>query len=168
MDSLWRHKHMDLNKIQIAPTRLIEDAVVIWPHEGQEVDLVADPRAYGGLKLRSGSVKVIYSVGLLGKTDFNKIDDVLKDLVKTLAIDGQLYIIENDFEYFNRAVLGGDLSLEQFNSEFIQQSYLSQNIIIDKLERLGFKNENMKIWFEFPGMKFKRKDYQFIISAIKK
>lgn len=159
---------MELNKIQIAPERFIPDTMTVWPEEGPEVDLVADPRLPGGLKLRPGTIKVIYAIGILGKTEFSRIDAVLAELTAMLEPGGQIYIIENDFDFILRSILGGEIKVETFNDCFIQKSYLNHDIIIGKLEKAGFINDKMAIWYDFPNMKFSRKEHQIIISAIKK
>ena len=167
-DSHWKTNHMDYGKIQIAPARMIADTMTIWPDVGPEVDLVADPRLPGGLKFRPGTLKVIYAVGILGLSPFDRVEGILSELRGLLAPEGQLYIIENDYDFINRALLGGDLAMEQFNREFIQQSYLNHDILVNTLEKVGFSTESMVVWYKFPNLKFDRKEHQIIISAIKK
>ena len=168
-DFLWNDKIMErtkMNKIQISPKKMVEDAVVIWPEKTPDVDLVIDPRMYPGLNLKDNSVKVLYVFNLLGITMQKDIIKVLKNIYKALAPDGQLYIIEYDFEYISRAFTGGDLSIEEFNEDFIRTTYLTKDSTIKYLELAGFSKRDMRVWLD--GAKFPKQHYEFIISGVKK
>lgn len=167
-DSLWKTKSMENLKIQFSPKRIIEDAMTIWPKAGDDVDLVADPRQIYGLQLRPGSVGVIYAFDILGGSKPSEIEPMLKRFYDFLAPGGQIYIIETNFDYICRALVGGDLKIEEFNKDFIRNSYLNNDLIVDYSVKAGFKESDMKIWYEFPGMKIQRKESQIIISALKK
>jgi len=155
-----------MNKIQISPKKMVDDAVVIWPKKSPDVDLVIDPRMYPGLNLKDDSVKVMYVFNLLGIATKSSIITMLKSFYKALAPDGQLYIIEYDFEYISRAFIGGDLSIEEFNEDFVRTTYLTKDSTIKYLEQAGFSRNDMRVWLD--GAKFKKQHYEFIISGVKK
>jgi len=152
-----------MDKIQISPKRIIEDAVVIWHEKKDDVDIVIDPRL---LDLKDNSVKVLYVFNFLGLTKQQDIPIVLKSFYKALAPDGQLYIIEHDFEYISRAFVGGDLPIEEFNEDFIRTSYLTKDSTVKYLELTGFLKGDMRIWLD--GSKFPKAHHEFIISGVKK
>jgi hypothetical protein len=152
-------------KIQISPRKMVDDALVIWPEQTPDVDLVLDPRPPHGLKMKPGSVKVIYAFGILGLTQFNKIPEMLKSFVSALQVGGELYIIEQDFDYMLRALLGGDLTIREFNDEYHRVSYLNQEEIVVLLEKAGFPDKDQRWWHE--GVKFEKKNSEIIISATK-
>lgn len=151
-------------KIQISKEKKVDDAMVVWHEQSPDVDLVLDFRSsYKNFK--PGSVKVIYSFGLLGETEPDKIIDTLKSLIKILEVGGELYIIEQDFDYILRALLGGDLSIKEFNESYRKNTYLNQDEIVNLLENVGFPNKEQRWWQE--STKFTKKNSEIIISAVK-
>lgn len=154
-----------MNKIQISPKKMVEDAVVMWPDKTLDADVIIDPRT-DCFFLKENSVKVMYVFNLLGITKQKDILTMLKKFYKYLAPDGQLYIIEHDFEYVSRAFVGGDLSVEEFNEDFVRTTYLTKDSTIKYLELAGFLKTDMRVWID--GAKFKKQHYEFIISGVKK
>lgn len=153
-------------KIQISPTRKVEDAMLIW-HEGvNDVDLVMDPRPPFGLKFRPGTIKDLYAFEVLGMTSIDKAQEMVANWFHLLAPGGTVYVIENDFEYIARGVTGGDLTIEEFNREFIQKSYMTRELIVDIFSRAGFPEGSQKLWGH-DGIKFQVAKHQVIISATK-
>lgn len=150
-------------KIQISPEKKVEDAMVIWHEQLPDVDLAIDARY--GLKFKPGSVKVIYSFGLLGITPLDKISEVIKGLVKLLEVGGELYIIEQDFDYICRAFLGGDLTVRELNQDYHRQTFLNQDEIVGYLESAGFPVKEQVWWQDSP--KFIKKNSEVIISGVK-
>ncbi len=153
-------------KIQISPVRRIPDMFTVWFKAGPEVDLVIDPRNPYGIFFRPGFVEVIYAFGVLGQTEEARIVPTLKQWVSTLKAGGEIYLIETDFEYLARSVVGGDLKLEEFNSDFRQTTYLSPEKISKYLEEVGFPIGEQKEWYDPPA--FKKHHFEKIFSGIKK
>lgn len=142
---------------------MVKDAVVMWPYKTPDVDLILDPRVgFDGKE----TVKVMYVFNLLGITKPEDMLNMLKSFYDVLAPDGQLYIIEHDFEYISRAFTGGDLSVEEFNEDFIRTTYLTKDSTIKYLEQAGFSRTDMRVWLD--GAKFPKQHYEFIISGVKK
>lgn len=151
-------------KIQISKDKKVEDAMVVWHEQSPDVDLILDFR--GSYRhFRPGSIKVIYSFGLLGITPMIKIPDILKSLVELLEVGGELYIIEQDFDYICRAFLGGDLSVRELNEDYNRTTFLNQDEIVHFMEKAGFPIEKQVWWQE--STKFTKKNSEIIISAIK-
>ena len=154
-----------MNKIQISSKKMVEDAVVFWPCKTADADVIIDPRT-DNFFLKENSVKVMYIFNLLGITKENDIQIMLNKIYDYLAPDGQLYIIEHDFEYISRAFVGGDLSIEEFNEDFVRTTYLTKDSTIKYLEQAGFSKGDMRVWLD--GAKFPKQHYEFIISGVKK
>ena len=152
-------------KIQITPEKKVDDALVVWHEETKDTDIVADIRSSYGLKFKPNSVSVIYEFGLIGSITPDRVIDVLKPLVRALKPGGEFYIIEQDFDYILRALIGGDLSLEEFNKNYRKTTYVNQDEIIRILEELGFPAKEQVWWQE--GMKFKKKNSEIIIMGKK-
>lgn len=153
-------------KIQIAPTRRIKDMFTVWHKPGPEVDLVIDPRNPYGINFRPGFVEVIYDFGLLGLTEEAKIEPTLKQWATTLKVGGELYLIENDFEYLARAIVGGDLKIEEFNQDFRATTYMTPEKMSRYLEAAGFAIPEQREWYEPPT--FTKQHYEKILSGTKK
>lgn len=153
-------------KIQISPIRKVEDAMLIW-HEGvNDVDLVMDPRPPYGLKFRPGTVKDLYAFEVLGITKVASVQEMVTGWFNLLAPGGTVYIVENDFEYIARAVTGGDLTIEEFNREFVQKSYMTRELIVDIFSKAGFPDGSQRMW-SHDGIKIPVAKHQIIISATK-
>lgn len=168
-DFLLKVKIMErtkMNKIQISPKKMVEGAEVIWHEQNPEVDLVMDCKQANEFVFRDNSIKVIYVFNLLGLAKEENIISLLENYYRMLAPDGQLYIIEHDFEYISRAFVGGDLSIEEFNEDFVRTTYLTKDSTIKYLEQAGFSKGDMRVWLD--GAKFPKQHYEFIISGVKK
>lgn len=152
-------------KIQISTTKKVEDAIVIWDEPGDQVDICIDTREKG-LPFRPATISVIYAFGILGKSKPNDVKKLIASFFKALTPSGQLYIIENDFEYINRAIMGGDLCIKEFNKSFRRDGYFDQNLLIEILENGGFPRKDQRIWRQ-EGIKFKKEHYELIISGTK-
>ncbi len=153
-------------RIQISPNKRIADAFAIWPEAGPEVDLVLDPRPpYGLLKFRANTIKVIYAFGILGITKSKSVNALLQEFYKILMPDGELYIIEHDFDYICRAYLGGDLPLSEFNQDFRRTTYFNRDELVRLLEMVGFPEKNQRQWHG--GTQFQQQHYEIIISGKK-
>jgi len=157
---------MKIEKIQIAPEARIEDAVVVWPEQKGNVQIVSAINGKEEFCLPDGSLKVIYAFNFLSRFPLEEVSGVLSKLHGLLAPGGQLYLCENDLDYLMRAVVGGDLSAGEFNDSFIAQSYLNRELTISLLEKAGFRQDNMAEWFD--NLKFEKRHFEFVISAIKK
>lgn len=150
--------------IQISPTKKIEDALVVWHEPNKQVDLCVDLRK--DLHFKPNSLSVIYAFGILGNTKPKDVPHAIKNLYNTLKPGGQLYITENDFEYLNRAIIGGDLSIKEFNFDFLRESYFDQHLLIEMLEKAGFPKKEQRIWYN-EGIKFTKEHFELIISGVK-
>lgn len=150
-------------KLQLTPTRKLDDALTVWHEPMPEVDVVIDPRK--GLPFRAGSITDIYAFDVLGHMPFQEIPALLKQWANVLKKGGILYVIEPDYEYLLRSGLTSDLTIEQFNSDFIRQCYLNKDLLCSLLQKAGFPQPKQRIWFD--GLKFQREHYQIIFSGEK-
>jgi predicted SAM-dependent methyltransferase len=152
-------------KLQISPTKRIEDAMVIWHEKGPEVDLVMDARSYSGLTMKEGSIKAIYAFNILGLSGPKQILGMVQNFYNLLEPGGELYIIEMDFDYLNRAYLSADLSLTEFNNDFRRHTYLNQQELVRVMDKIGFPEKEQRAWYDNP--QFKKAHYEMIISGKK-
>lgn len=152
-------------KLQISPTKRVEDAMVIWHEKGPEVDLVMDPRGYQGLTMKEGSIKAIYAFNILGLAEPKQILPILENFYRLLEAGGELYVIEMDFDYINRAYLSADLSLAEFNNDFRRKTYLNQQELVRMMDKIGFPEKEQRAWYDNP--QFKKAHYEMIISGKK-
>jgi len=150
-------------KLQITPIKRIEDATVIWFAQTPDVDIVMDPRV--GLKMKPESIKAIYAFDILGLSEPKQIFPIIQNLFDILEPDGELYIIEPDFDYLNRAYVGGDLPLYQFNQEFRRSTYFNQAEIVELLNKAGFPEKEQRAWYD--NLQFNKAHYEMIISGKK-
>ncbi len=149
-------------KLQITPVKKVEDALVIWPESMPDVDLILDPKT---MRMKPGSIKAIYAFNVLGLSNPEDVISILENFFEMLQPDGELYIIEHDFDYIARAYIGGDLPIDEFNRDFRRGTYLNNNEISALLEKVGFPEKNQKIWYK--GIKFPKEHYQIIMSGKK-
>lgn len=154
-------------KIQIAPTRRIEDLLTVWHENGEEVDIKMDVRGPYSFNFRPGSVKVLYCFGILGQTDPDRVEETIRSLYKALCRDGELYVIEPDFDYLTRAAVGGDIPPKNFSKDFTRKSYFSLQSIAELFNKLGIPNERQIIWYDSTGLKFEKHHYEMILSGRK-
>lgn len=154
-------------KIQISPERRIADMLTLWPDAGPEVDIVMDPRAPYGLRLRPGSVKVLYAFGILGRTDPDRVQETVNSFFKALAPQGELYIIEPSFDYITRSAVGGDIGPEEFAKQFSRKSYFTLQNLAEILRLGGTPVEKQIIWNDAAHLKFNRHHYEVIVTGRK-
>ena len=101
----------------------------------------------------------------MGITKEKEIIETLKSFIEILEPKGELYIIEQDLDYILRSMLGGDLSVEEFNKHYRKETYLNQDEIVKYLEKVGFPVDKQVWWQE--SNKFIKKSSEIIISAVK-
>lgn len=154
-----------MEKIQIAPKKMVEDAIVIWPIKTPDVDIVMDPREIEKFVIKQGSLKAIYCFGLLGITEPNKIVPMLINLNNTLREGGEIYVIEQDFDYVTRGYIGGDLRIAEFNDQFRRTCYLNRDYIVDLLAASGFPQDKQAVWLDPKVIPFEH--YEVALSAKK-
>lgn len=150
-------------KIQISPANKVADAMVVWHEKLPEVDLVMDARS--GLTFKEGSIKAIYVFDLLGLSEPRQIFPIINNLYSLLEPDGEIYIIEMDFDYLTRAYVGGDLTVAEFNQDFLRRTYFNQGEIVRILDKAGFPEKDQRIWYD--NLQFNKKHYEMIVSGKK-
>jgi len=150
-------------KIQLSPIKKVADALVVWFEKTPDTDIVMDPRT--GLNMKEGSIKAIYSFDIFGHSEPKQVFPILQSYHNLLEPGGELYIIETDFDYINRAYLGGDLPLIEFNQEFRRRTYMNQPDLVRLLDQVGFPEKEQRQWFD--NLQFKKAHYEMIISGKK-
>ena len=138
--------------------------MVIWNSPCEEVDMVVDFNKFD-VRFRPGIVKVVYAFDIFEVLKPEEVPAFLKNIYDMLGEDGELYIIENDFDYINRCLLSAELSIKEFNASFRRNTYVTQQAVIEYLSEAGFPVPDMRSWQN--GLKFIREHYQLIMSAKK-
>lgn len=150
-------------RYQITPVKRIEDAIVVWPEETADADLIIGH--FSQIFAKKGSADFIYVFNITKYVDAEDIPKILFGLRSILKTDGELYIIENDFEYILRAILSSEISIKDFNKEFLAKSYTNMESIAQYLKLAGFDLSSQRQWFE--GGRIDKQHYEIIISAKK-
>ncbi len=152
-------------KIQISPIKKVDDALVVWPEETPDTDIIMDPRPPQGLRFKKNSIQVIYCFDLFGFVRKDEIIKILKNIYDILDINGELYIIDHDFDYICRAYLSGEIPLNEFNADFRRETFVNQEILVGWLEEVGFIEKELRVWSG--GIKFHKEHYEIVLSAKK-
>lgn len=154
-------------KIQIGKEKKLEDALLVWHEPLPDVDLVIDPRPPHGLKFRAGTVDSLYAFNVLAITPPDKLQEMVTGWYTMLAPGGTLYITENDLDHLSRAYAGGDMTIEEFNEQFCQKSYVNREMLVGFLVKAGCPEGQQRQWFG-DGIKFEVTDFEIVVSATKK
>ena len=155
---------MDKIKIQLSPTKRVDDAIVFWPHEGPDVNFRVDLMDFSKT-VQPGLAKVVYAFDVFSILQPNEAIKFFKGIWEMLPENGEIYIIENDFDYMNRSLLSGDLPIGEFNESFRRATYVNQQYLINLLAEAGFDVKEMRLWQD--GLKFPKQHFEFILSAKK-
>jgi len=150
--------------IQIAPRKIVDDAMVVWTQLLPEVDLAMNPRI--GILFKSKSIDVVYAMDILGQSSLNEGKKIINEIYRVLKPGGEVYIIENDFEFINRALVSGDISVKDFNKNLLRETYYDQLLLVELLNNSGFPAKEQRTWTG-KGIKIKVKQHQLIISGKK-
>jgi hypothetical protein len=154
-------------KLQISPTKRILDSadyITVWNRHGDN-DVVID-FVRNGLQFKPGTAKVIYAFGVFSQFNNSERAKVIaQEYFDILEPGGQLYIIEPDFEYFCRAIIGGDMKITEFNDYFTANSYWAKDNIAKLLLNSGFPDKDQRVWFN--NLCFNKEHYEIVISALK-
>ncbi len=150
--------------INLSPTRLNEEALVVWHELSDEVDVVMEPNK---LTFRPGSIDGIVANHVVDQLFFPEAKKAMDNWYECLKPGGKLFVLADDFEYVARGFVGGDITLETFNENHSHASQWDRKLLGDTLIKTGFKEENVKIWFE--GIKdfIDRKHFELLIEASK-
>ena len=153
-----------INKIQISPVRIMPDIPTVWNKPGDDVDMVMDIH---NLTFREGTMDEIYSFHVIEHLFSEEITPAIKNWKDCLKKDGTLFITTNDFEFIARAFIGGDLPLQMVNQKFATPTHITRESFIDHIADAGFIEGNIVMWNLDVPDKFKKEDYELVMSAKK-
>jgi len=151
-------------KIQLSDKRIVKNVMTIWSHEGPEVDLVMDLK---NLTFRPGSIEEIYAFHVLDNLFPDEGEQALRNWNRLLRTNGKLHVLNDDFEYVNRAFLGGDIDIEVFNNLHNHPCQCTQKSVVDALARAGFNENNVVIWYISKPDSIEKKHYEFMLTGNK-
>lgn len=151
-------------KIQLSDKKILKDVLTVWQEAGPSVDLVADLRK---LTFAPNSLEAIYSFHVLDHLFPNEILNTLINWRECLKPGGTLFVVVDDFEFIARMIVGGDITIDEFNKNFAHPSQFSRDNLIQYMLDAGFQADNLKLWFaDIPNL-FSKKKYELIIEATK-
>lgn len=154
-----------IKKIQLSPTRIVQDAITVWSEPGPEVDIVMDLK---NLTFREGSIEEIYSFHVLDHFFPDEVTQALQSWKKCLEVGAKIFIIVDDFEYICRGYVGGDLSIDLINERYNHPTQFTNDNLIFFLKEAGFKEDLASKWFaDIVADKFPRKHFELVIDTRK-
>jgi predicted SAM-dependent methyltransferase len=151
-------------KIDLSPTRITADALVVWHEPGDQVDLVMDPRK---LTFRPDSVDQIITNHVIDQLFLEEAKQAMVNWRDCLKKSGHLFILTDDFEYIARAFVGGDIDIGIFNRNHSHASQWDRQLLGEVLIGLGFPETDVKIWFEGIKDVINKQHYELLIQATK-
>jgi len=153
---------MEKIKIQLSHKRVIPDAMTVWYEEGPEVDLVMDVKK---LTFAPGSVSRLYAFHVLEHMFPKDVVPALANWKACLAPGGQMFVVNDDFEVVARSLIGGDVSIDQFNSGFTHPTYLTRDNMVAALEAVGIPQDRIVLWFADVTDQFPKAEHELVVSV---
>lgn len=148
--------------LQITPTRIVPNAITVWPEHGPEVDIVMDLKK---LTFAPGSIGTIFAFHVLDHVFPNEVMPMLKNWRQCLKPKGVLFVVVDDFEYIARSFVGGDLLIDVLNENYNHPMQFTKDNLVRAVSETGFNTTNMRIWYADVEGQFKRLPHELVISA---
>lgn len=148
--------------VQVSEKKIIPGALSVWHSPGPEVDIVMDLKAPG---FATGSIQRLYVFHFLERLLPAQVEPAISVWKRTLAPNAKMFIVNDDFEFLARSVLGADLNIGQFNAEFSHPTYFTRDNLTDHLKACGFPLEAIALWFADVTNEFKRQPYELVVSV---
>lgn len=155
---------MGINKIQLSPTRIIKDAITVWQEAGPEVDIVMDLK---NLTFAADSLEIIYAFHVFDHFYFEEAQKAATNWFKCLKPRGVLFSVVDNFEFLARSFVGGDLTIEQVNKDFVHPSQYTIDNSIILLRSAGFSEAAIRQWFGGVPSLFTAQNHELVMSADK-
>ena len=150
--------------VEITPQKIVKGATTVWNEHGDDVDIVMDPK---NLQFKPGSISEIYSFHVLERLFIDEIMKALVNWKNCLADNGKLFLVVDDIEYIARAYVGGDINAAIFNQNFSHPTHFDRDLLTSLLAKIGFREDDMTIWFESVNNHVKRQPHELVICAQK-
>lgn len=149
--------------VTLAPEPLVKEDFLIWHEQTEHTDASMD---LATLSLRAGTVERLISFHVLEKMYLNDVRAALINWRSCLKPGASLFIVVDDFEYVARALVGGDINVEIFNTQHAHPMNFSREYLAQLLVEAGFKETNIKVWFSPVPNLFDQKHYELVIEAV--
>lgn len=155
--------------IEISPKKIINGAFTVWNQPGPEVDLVMDLK---NLTFKENSIDEIYSFHVLDHLFEDEIVPALKNWSQCLKPGKQLFAVVDDFEYLCRALIGGDMNIDEYNQSFTHPTNITLNNLLRFFKEAGFLENNVRTWLadvtdNLGKIIFPKKHFELIFAATK-
>lgn len=148
-------------KLQFSKTRIVPDALTVWFEHAPGVDMVMDLRKPG---FAPGTVERLYAFHVLERLLPNEIVPVLAAWKALLVPGATMFLVNDDFEFLCRSVVGGDLGIRQFNDGFVRSTYFTKDNLTEDLQAVGFHLDDIALWFaDVPG-EFGKQEFEIVMS----
>lgn len=156
--------------IQLSPYRIIKGAVTVWNQPGPDVDVVMDLK---NLTFREESIVAIYSFHVLDHLFEEEIAAAMKNWTKCLKKGGELFVIVDNFEYLCRALVGGDMTIEDFNKNFTHPTNITTENLFRYFMEAGYPEAGVRSWLDDVTdnegkVVFPKQHFELIYAATKK
>ena len=151
-------------KIQLSDKRIVPGALTVWNQNGPEVDIVMDLK---NLTFRPESIEEIYVFHVLDHLFAKDGEMAIKNWKQCLAPNAKIHILNDDFEYICRAIVGGDIDIDIYNNLHNHPAQYSQNSLTSLLVKRGFDVNHIVVWYNGNPDHMEKKHYEFILTATK-
>lgn len=148
-------------KLQFSKTRIVPDALCVWFEPAPGVDLVVDLKAPG---FAPGTIERIYAFHVLDRLLSHEIVPALVAWKALLMPGARMYLVNDDFEFLCRSLVGGDLGIRQFNADFSHPTYLTKDSMSEDLQAAGFHPDNIAVWFADVPNEFRKQEFELVVS----
>ena len=149
-------------KIQLSKKRVIPDAMTAWHEPGPDVDIVVDLKK---LPFAPGSIEKLYAFHVLEHFFPSEIVPALASWKECMVHGGKMFLVNDDFEFVARSLLGGDISIEQFNEGFTHPTYFTRDNIVTYLNNIGVSDDKIVLWFADVADEFPKAEHELVVMT---
>lgn len=149
-------------KLQFSKTRIVPDALTVWFEHAPGVDMVMDLRKPG---FAPGTVERLYAFHVLDRLQPGEVGPALAAWKELLAPGARMFLVNDDFEFLCRSLIGGDLGIRQFNADFAHPTYFTKDNLTEELQAVGFGLDHISMWFVDVPNEFKKAEFELVIST---
>lgn len=153
-------------KIQLSPTRIIADpsVIVIWQEQGPDVQIVMDLK---NLTFAPNSLEVIYAFHVLDHFYIEEAQKALNNWFQCLRPRGIVFSVVDNFEFLARSFVGGDISIEDVNKNFVHPSQYTVDNSLVLFRSAGFPEPAIRMWYGGVPNLFTAQNHELVMSADK-
>ncbi len=152
-------------KIELSPVKIIPGAITVWSEPTPDVDIVMDLK---NLTFRFDSISEIFAFHVCDHLFEDQVQEAIKNWYKCLKPGGKVNILNDNFEYIVRSFIGGEISIDLFNSIHNHPCQLTRDNLLKMLKSTGFREDDIVVWLEGNPEGMVKEHFEFILTATKK